>query len=84
VGKKLVLRWKGDRAAYTQQVDIRSAAGLNLTRTVRRSTTSIALPAAKTKLVVSVTGTTRSGLAGTTVRFHTRVPAAAKKRRSKG
>ena len=40
-GKSIVLRWRGDRAAYTQQVDIRSAAGLNLTRTVRRSTTSI-------------------------------------------
>ena len=46
VGKKLVLRWKGDKAAYKQQVDIRSAAGLNMTRMVKRSTTSIALPAA--------------------------------------
>jgi hypothetical protein len=71
-GKRLVLRWHGDRSAYTQQVDIRSAAGLNLTRTVRRSTTSIALPAAGTKLVVGVTGTTRSGLAGTAARFNTR------------
>jgi hypothetical protein len=84
-GKRLVLPWHGDRSAYTQQVDIRSAAGLNLTRTVRRSTTSIALPAAGTKLVVGVTGTTRSGLAGTAARFNTRVPAAkkAKKRHSK-
>ena len=53
-GKKLVLRWQGK--AFTQQVDIRSAAGLNMTRTVKRSTTSIALPAAKTKLTVTITG----------------------------
>ncbi|MDA0165226.1 PKD domain-containing protein [Solirubrobacter ginsenosidimutans] len=84
VGKKLVLRWRGSKSAYTQQIDIRSAAGLNLTRTVRRSTTSIALPAAGTKLVVNVTGTTRSGLAGTVARFNARVPKAAKKRRTKG
>ena len=84
VGKKLVLRWKGDRAAYKQQVDIRSAAGLNMTRTVKRSTTSIALPAAGTKLVVNITGSTRSGLAGTVAHFNARVPKAAKKRRAKG
>ncbi len=49
-GKRLVLRWRGDRAAYKQQVDIRSSTGLNITRTVKRSTTTIALPAARTKL----------------------------------
>jgi hypothetical protein len=78
-----VLRWRGDRAAYTQSVDIRSGAGLNITRTVRRSTTSIVLPAAGTKLVVNVTGTTRSGLAGMPARFTTRVPAAKKKKAKK-
>jgi hypothetical protein len=77
-GKRLVLRWRGDRTAYTQSVDIRSSTGLNLTRTVRRSTTSIALPAARTKLSVAVTGTTKSGLGGTTARFSARVPAANK------
>ena len=41
-GKKLVLRWKGK--AFSQQVDIRSNTGLNVTRTVKHSTTSIALP----------------------------------------
>ena len=73
-GKRLVLRWRGDREAFTQQVDIRSSTGLNLTRTVKRATTSIALPATRTKLVVTITGTTRSGLAGTAARFTKRVP----------
>jgi hypothetical protein len=72
VGKKLVLRWKGRPAAYTQQVDIRSATGLNLTRTVRRSTTSIALPAAKTKLVVAVTGRRGPGSPGRRALPHAR------------
>jgi uncharacterized delta-60 repeat protein len=74
-GKRLVLRWRGDREAFTQQVDVRSSTGLNLTRTVKRATTSIALPAARTKLVVTITGSTRSGLAGAAARFTKRVPA---------
>ena len=52
-----------------QQVDIRSAAGLNMTRTVKRSTTSIELPAKGTKLTVTITGSTKSGLAGPAARF---------------
>jgi hypothetical protein len=87
-GKRLVIRWHGDRAAYTQQVDIRSSTGLNLTRTVRRSTTTIALPATGTKLVVNITGTTRAALAGSVAHFTKRVPAAkkakTKKQRTKG
>jgi hypothetical protein len=72
-GKKLVLRWRGK--AFTQQVDIRSNTGLNVTRTVKRSTTSIALPKAGTKLVISITGSTKAGLAGPAARFTTRVKA---------
>ena len=68
-GKRLVLRWSGK--AYSQQVDIRSSAGLNMTRTVKRSTTSIKLPAKGTKLTVTVTGSTKSGLAGPAARFTT-------------
>jgi hypothetical protein len=79
-GKRLVLRWKGDRAAYKQQVDIKSSGGLNMTRIVRRSTTAIALPAAGTKLVIAITGSTKSGLAGTVGHFNKRVPAAKKKK----
>ena len=82
-GKKLVLRWKGSKSAYTQQVDIRSASGLNATRTVRKSTTSIGLLAAGTKLTVTVTGTTRSGLAGSPASFKTKVPAVKKKKRQR-
>ena len=66
-GKRLVLRWSGK--AYSQQVDIRSSTGLNITRTVKRSTTSIKLPAKGTKLTVTVTGSTKSGLAGPAARF---------------
>ena len=80
-GKKLVLRWKGDRSAFTQQVDIKSSGGLNFTRTVKRSTTSIALPAAGTKLTVTVTGSTKAALQGTAARFTVKVPAAKKKAR---
>ncbi|RKQ87238.1 putative delta-60 repeat protein [Solirubrobacter pauli] len=71
-GKKLVLRWRGK--AYRQQVDIRSSKGLNVTRTVKRPTTAIALPAAGTKLTVMVTGTTKAGVKGPAVRFTTKVP----------
>ena len=64
-GKRLVLRWRGDRAAYTQQVDIRSATGLNLTRTVRRSThVDRRCPPRARSSSITVTGTTKSGLAG--------------------
>jgi hypothetical protein len=69
-GKKLVLRWKGK--AYRQQVDIRSNTGLNVTRTVKRSTTSIAAPAKGTRLTITITGSTREGLAGSAARFTTR------------
>ena len=68
-----MLRWSGK--AYSQQVDIRSSAGLNMTRTVKRSTTSIKLPAKGTKLTVTVTGSTKSGLAGPAARFTTKVRA---------
>lgn len=70
-GKRLVLRWRG--RAYTQQVDIRSSGGLNITRTVKRSTTSIKRLAAGTRLVVTVTGSTKAGLAGPPARFTARV-----------
>ena len=73
-GKRLVLRWRGEGVSR-QQVDIRSAAGLNMTRTVKRSTTSIALPAARTKLVITVTGRPTPGLAGTGRPLHHAVPA---------
>jgi hypothetical protein len=66
-GKKLVLRWKG--SAYRQQVDIRSNTGLNLTRTVKRSTTSIAAPRKGTKLTITITGSTKAGLTGPAARF---------------
>ncbi len=82
-GKKLVLRWKGDRSAYSQQVDIKSSGGLNFTRTVKRSTTSIGLPAAGTKLTITVTGSTKAALQGTAARFTAKVPAAKKKAKRK-
>jgi uncharacterized delta-60 repeat protein len=82
-GKKLVLRWKGSKAAYTQQVDLRSSTGLNITRTLRKSTTSIALHKAGTKLTINITGTTKSGLAGTVAHFKAKVPAAKKKAKTK-
>ncbi|MDA0184515.1 PKD domain-containing protein [Solirubrobacter phytolaccae] len=78
-GKKLVLRWRGK--AFTQQVDIRSSGGLNLTRTVKRSTTAIALPAAGTRLTVTVTGSTKAGVKGSTARFVSKVPAKPRKRK---
>jgi hypothetical protein len=46
-----------------------------MTRTVKRSTTSIKLPAKGTKLTVTVTGSTKSGLAGPAARFTTKVRA---------
>ena len=51
-----------------------------MTRTVKRSTTSIALPAAGTKLVVTITASDQSGLTGTAARFTKRVPAKKPKR----
>ncbi len=69
-GRKLVLRWRGK--AYSQQVDIRSNTGLNITRTVKRSTTSIAAPKAGTKLTITITGATKAGLTGPAARFNTR------------
>jgi uncharacterized delta-60 repeat protein len=80
-GKKLVLRWTGK--AFTQQVDIRSSAGLNITRTVKRSTTAIALPAAGTRLTVTVTGSTKAGIKGDAARFTTKVAAKKPKKAKK-
>jgi hypothetical protein len=79
VGKKLVLRWRAGLYAVAQQVDIRTKDGLNITRIVKRSTTSLPLPAPGTKLTVLVTGTSQAQVPGTPARFTKSLPKAKKK-----
>ncbi|HMJ32435.1 MAG TPA: PKD domain-containing protein [Baekduia sp.] len=77
-GSRLTLRWRGGRFAARQQVDIHSSTGLEITRIVRGSTTWFPLPAAGTKLVIKITGTSTAQVVGTTARFNRTVPRAKK------
>ena len=64
VGSRLVLRWKGDRLADSYQVDVRSSKGLNVTRTVKRTTAWIPMPTKGSRLRLRITPSTLGGLTG--------------------
>jgi uncharacterized delta-60 repeat protein len=82
-GKTLVLSWPRDKAALTTQVDVRTSTGLNLTKTVKRTSLRLRAPAAGTKLTITLTGRSRTGVQGKPARFTRKLPAAAKKHKAK-
>jgi uncharacterized delta-60 repeat protein len=79
----LVLSWPRDRRAATTRVDVRTATGLNTTKTVKRASLRLRAPAAGTRIAVTLTGTSRTGVLGTPARLTRKVPAAPKRHKAK-
>ncbi|HEY6763063.1 MAG TPA: PKD domain-containing protein [Baekduia sp.] len=73
-GAYLVLSWPRDARAKATRIDVRSASGLNLSRTLKRPTFRLLAPPAGTRLTVTLTGTSKTGVLGKPARFARKVP----------
>jgi uncharacterized delta-60 repeat protein len=82
-GTALVLSWPRSALAVKTQVDIRSSNGLNLTRIVKKGSSLRLLraPAAGTRLKLTLTGTSRTGVLGKAAHFDRKVPKAKAKKK---
>jgi uncharacterized delta-60 repeat protein len=81
-GAALILSWPRDKLAVKTQVDIRTSTGLNLTRIVKKaSSTRIRAPRAGTTLKVTITGTSHTGVLGKAGHFTRKLPKAKAKKK---
>jgi uncharacterized delta-60 repeat protein len=80
-GKSIILTWPRDALVKSTQIDLRSSSGLNITRIVKRPTLRLPAPAPGTTLKVTITGTSRTGVAGHAAHFTRKVARQVARRR---
>ena len=73
-GAFLALSWPRDGMAKTTLVEIRSSNGLNIARTVKRPALRLKAPPAGTRLTITLTATSRTGVLGRPGRFSRTLP----------
>jgi uncharacterized delta-60 repeat protein len=73
-GAYLALSWPRDAMAKTTLVEIRSSNGLNIARTVKRPALRLKAPPAGTRLTITLTATSRTGVLGRSGHFKRTLP----------
>jgi hypothetical protein len=73
-GAFITLSWPRDALAKTTLVELRSSNGLNVARTVKRPTLRLKAPPAGSKLRITLTGTSKTGVLGKAGRFTRTLP----------
>ena len=73
-GAFLALSWPRDAMAKTTLVEIRSSNGLNIARTAKRPALRLKAPPAGTRLTITLTATSRTGVLGRPGRFSRTLP----------